>query len=153
MDMNIDQSRRKLVKVAWATPVVLSVTLPAHAQTSDSEMTVASNTMPNTDLTCTIIADQNTIAAGGTITGIQTTVSPPTPGIAVLCTPTTTDPANPTLATAIATTDATGVASFTILPIPAAIAVGTEITLTDSLDVSDTSGLNLTPCTVTITVV
>ena len=139
MDMNIDQSRRKLIKVAWATPVVLSVTLPAHAQTSIT-----------TDLVCTITADQNTIAAGGTITGIQTTVSPPTPGIVLLCTPTTTDPANPTLATATATTDAAGVAIFPTLV--AAVAVGTVITLTDSLDVSDTSGLTLTPCTVTITV-
>ena len=141
MDMNIDQSRRKLIKVAWATPVVLSVTLPAHAQTSIT-----------TDLVCTITADQNTIAAGGTITGIQTTVSPPTPGIVLQCTPTTTDPANPTLFAATATTDAAGVAIFPTLPIPGAIAVGTVITLTDSLDVSDTSGLTLTPCTVAITV-
>ena len=150
MDMNIDQSRRKLIKVAWVTPVVLSVTLPVHAQTSTTEMMVASTTMSTTDLVCTITAAQNTIAAGGTITGIQTTVSPPTPGIVVLCTPTTTDPANPTLATATATTDAAGVAIFPTLV--AAVAVGTVITLTDSLDVSDTSGLTLTPCTVTITV-
>ena len=140
MDINIDQSRRKLIKVAWATPVVLSVTLPAHAQTSIT-----------TNLVCTIVADQNTIAAGGTITGIQTTVSPPTPGVVLLCTPTTTDPANPMLAGAVATTDATGVATFPGLT-SVGVAVGTVITLTDSLDVSDTSGVTVTPCSVEITV-
>ena len=35
LDINsIDKSRRRISKIAWTTPVIMSVSLPAHAQTS-----------------------------------------------------------------------------------------------------------------------
>ncbi len=139
MKNSYKSSRRETLKkismgAAWTTPVVNSLVLPLHAQTSPA-------------FTCSIVADFSAAAPSGDISNINVTISP-TPENSVLLTYRVEASGIGTLATESSSTDASGRTNFSDVSLPDTLIVGSTVLTIRVFQNPTLEQIGLEPCAI-----